>query len=237
MTSNPEHAQNPLETPKAFLAYLAEHKKLPTLDNAGFARLENAMTNEDILRAYTLIEDTRERNPENAEREAVFERWYPHPKKVFHASQHEDLKVVQPRLRKTRHPDEPPQIFASPSEQIASMFINDIENMTSGSYDSGRTWDVVIGDEKRFRERDAGGYIYELPPSSFSTHPDRRLGVFEWQSTEHVEPLLKKFYPSALDAMLEHGIRVYFLMPEEYKAFENAENQKEILDQKHPYKK
>ena len=46
----------------------------------------------------------------------------------------------------------------------------------------------------------------------------------EWYSKEKVKPLRQIEYASALDAMIENGVQVYFVEPETFKKIREAED-------------
>ena len=63
---------------------------------------------------------------------------------------------------------------------------------------------------ERFEREDHGGVIYELPSDTF-VHEIRGGAKDEWTSRVSVKPTGKTEYKSALEAMLEHGVQVYFV--------------------------
>jgi len=69
----------------------------------------------------------------------------------------------------------------------------------------------VIGDEKRFKTEDRGGYVYELPGDEFECDVERGVDKCEWVAKGQVNPTNKIYFPYALNAMIESGVRVYFV--------------------------
>lgn len=106
----------------------------------------------------------------------------------------------------------------------------------SGSYDSGRTWTYIIGDEEKFRAHDTGGSIYALPSDSFLVDPELGLGLFEWTSKQPVIPESSVEYASGIQTMLEFGVRVYVVSAREFAEMRAGTDHIEILRQHEPLK-
>jgi hypothetical protein len=142
-----------------------------------------------------------------------------HPKpRLFHASSNRDLSILEPRNESVRDPEEGPVVFATPDPAYASCFIvNTDDSWTnisqwSNNPDKQGPWVVVVADRNRFLEADRGGVLYELPNETFVTDPDKGTGSSEWVSNVAVVPIPGKsvLYESGLEAMLEHGVQVFF---------------------------
>ena len=133
------------------------------------------------------------------------------PPMLFHASRNPNIERFEPRAEKTRDQDEGPKIFATPSRAMASIFLSDTDDswVESGTVDYAPY--VVISDEVRFRKLDNGGAIYSLPLTTFEINPEKGLRELEWTSVETVIPIGKEIVPSALNDMLKHGVKVYFV--------------------------
>ncbi len=134
------------------------------------------------------------------------------PKILYHASPRRDLEEIRPGNKTHRDPKEGPQIFAAPNPAIASMFMFESDGSwaLSGKH-NGVPYVVIHGDREEFMKRDRGGIIYELPNDGFSCDLTKGLGKDEWTCSNNVRPSGKKEYASALDAMLESGVQVYFV--------------------------
>ena len=70
---------------------------------------------------------------------------------------------------------------------------------------------MVIRDKKHFMRRDKGGSIYKFNSESFASHPHRGMGEDEWVSKDPVTPVEKNDVESALEAMIENGVQVFFV--------------------------
>ena len=84
------------------------------------------------------------------------------------------------------------------------------------------TW--IISDRDEFIRNDKGGHIYVLPSDSFEISQGRGLGNYEWASKTPVKPVRTIEYPSALDAMIENGVQVYFIDKEMHRRIEASDD-------------
>jgi hypothetical protein len=144
------------------------------------------------------------------------------PSVVYHGSSNREIQRFEPRSDKVRDPLEGPKVFATPDKGIASIFIAGTDDSWANS---GRHYGVpymVIGDRVRFEKLDRGGALYHLPSDTFETDPHKGLGDAEWTSSEPVVPTHKEEHSSALEAMLEQGVQVYFVDPQTYESFRTA---------------
>jgi hypothetical protein len=69
----------------------------------------------------------------------------------------------------------------------------------------------MTNNKRRCMLEDHGGAIYMVSSNSFLCEPYEGLGLDEWISYGSVEPLAKFVFPSALDAMLSMGVKIYFV--------------------------
>lgn len=166
-------------------------------------------------------------------------QFIPKPEKppvLFHASRNAEISVFEPRAEKTRDRNEGPRVFATPSRAMASIFIVDSDDswVQSGARD-GLPY-IVISDEERFRKLDLGGVVYSLPNDTFENDPEKGLRELEWTSTVAVIPSDKEIVPSALEDMLRHGVKVYFVDKETYQRIRDSKDHDgSILNDLKPY--
>lgn len=132
------------------------------------------------------------------------------PKKLYHASLNRELSELHPRAESIRDSYEGPQVFATPDMALATIFLVPSHIPTKSGTHNGVPYIVIQEDPQAFNRRDKGGAIYELPPDGFGCEPDVGLGEGEWTCPATVKPIGKIEIPSALDAMLEAGVQVYF---------------------------
>lgn len=130
---------------------------------------------------------------------------------LFHASPDTHIKVFEPHKESVRDLDEGPVVFATTDKAVASMFLvpSSDDWVTISRFNKQPV--IVVSDRKRFERNDRGGAIYELSADTFTTDPSNGMGDAEWISRTPVIPRRKQVYPSAVNAMLELGVQVYFV--------------------------
>lgn len=156
---------------------------------------------------------------------------------LYHGSNNSNIKVLEPRNIYFRDKNEGSVIFASPSIRVASCFLfkwDDSWVDLSVSLGSTNVYEVtmIILDKNRFKKEDKGGSIYILPVQGFSFDKNKGMGIHEWISRVSVKPLAQITFSSSLNAMLDMGVKVYFLEPEQfqhYRLLSNIEQEKFLL--------
>lgn len=145
----------------------------------------------------------------------------------YHASENQDLEVLEPRDIGKRDPQDEPRVYATDDEAYASMFL--VRSDDSWTFKFGLRednldahWFICISDKERYLEKDKGGVIYSLAKDQFVPVPD--CTTPEWMSTQPTNTI-KKTYTSGIDAMLEHNVQVYFSSKEE---MENVKSNKDV---------
>lgn len=219
---NPERIPVQKFAPESIISYVAEHKKLPKISTEELQRLNDEMTQEQVLQYYIAADDIED----GERRKEVLDRWIPKPKILYHASKAENVDEFAPRERHKRRPDDPPQVFGAISEAVAAIMLapGDDRHSKSGSYDGHRSWTFIYPDTEEFRKQDTGGYVYQLPPDDFTVDPDIGLGLAEWTSIKPVKPLGKpKRYSLSIEAMLQHRVKVYPVDQETFRKFRNED--------------
>lgn len=143
-------------------------------------------------------------NPES-ERQIEEER----PAILYHASPNREIEKIEPRAVTVRDPEEGPVVFATPDRAAATKFLIGSDDRWSQLSRFGDVHVAVYSDRKRFEEMDKGGSMYALPSEGFS-HDPKRPAKQEWVSHDAVMPIERMDFPSALDAMMDAGVQVYF---------------------------
>jgi len=151
------------------------------------------------------------------------------PPVLFHASRSPDIEVFEPRSEKTRDDSEGPKVFATPSRAMAGIFLVDSDDSWVQSGAKNNEPYIVISDEERFRNLDKGGVIYSLPNDTFENDPEKGLRELEWTSDKPVTPNEKEFIPSALEDMLQNGVKVYFVNKETFERMQKAPDHGESI--------
>jgi hypothetical protein len=136
------------------------------------------------------------------------------PAVLYHASRNADIESFEPRIGKRRDENEGAQIFATPSKAMATMFLVETDDSWTQSGAMDGVPYIIISDKERFTALDTGGTIYSLPSDTFETDLDKGLRELEYTSEESVVPIDTEQVDSALNAMVEHGVNVYFVNQE-----------------------
>ena len=143
------------------------------------------------------------------ERYRPFETWM-HPNALFHGSTFTNIDIIKPKSVGSRCKGKP-IVFATHQIALASLFMLNHE----GKFACGRLPNDEIfyltDDKRRCIMEDHEGAIYVVPASSFFCEAYISLGVDEWISYAAIKPLSRFVFPSALDAILDFGVKVYFV--------------------------
>ena len=135
------------------------------------------------------------------------------PEVLYVSAQTKGIKELIPMSGRNRGGNEGPVIFSTPDKALASVFLVEGHNdrwMQIG-YFSDIPYVAICMDREEFIKRDNGGVVYIVPSDSFDYDPNLGMGDREWTSRESVKPIEEKLYPSALDAMIDNGVNVYFV--------------------------
>ena len=148
------------------------------------------------------------------------------PEVLYHASRTSGIKEFVPNRGNYRDEDEGAVIFSTPNKALASAFLVEGHGdhwMQIGFY--GDIPVVVINaDREEFIKNDKGGVMYAFPSTTFDYNPNKGMGDKEWTSRESVKPLSEVQYPSALNAMMENGVQVYFVDKKNFNEINNSDN-------------
>ena len=153
------------------------------------------------------------------------------PKILYHGSSNPNLEEIKPNPS-TRDPKEGKVVFGAKDLAFATMFLVPNDDTWTAK---GRFLDkyfIIISDEKRFRELDKGGAIYAIPGDKFQCDLEKGLGRYEWTTKEPVKPIKDKtiIYKSALDAMIENGVEVYFVNKKTFEDIKNIKKEANELE-------
>ena len=132
------------------------------------------------------------------------------PPFLYHGSPHR-IEELQPRTKPHREKEEGNLVFATSEVADASMFLYKAA-LTGHFLIEGKNvaFAVIVGSKEEFLKKDRGGHIHVLPNDTFQPSPHKGMSD-EWVSKESVKPVKILEYDSALDAMLENGVQVYFV--------------------------
>lgn len=151
------------------------------------------------------------------------------PPFLYHGSQTAGLETFETRSAPER-PNEPPLVYASPDLRAAEMSMLNGPEVGGGVYD-GNHYAYIIEPREVYLQRDQMGHIYKFANDTFQRNKGIGLGDQEWVSEVSVAPLEVVSYPSKLDKVIERGIMVYFVTPEQAKQIEAAQDDSNRLKQ------
>lgn len=128
------------------------------------------------------------------------------PQVLYHASPSNNIEVFEPRSgKRPKNFGHDPVIFATDDFTFATHFLVDTDSSWTADGAFNRIDFYVCSDRERFLTNDKGGTIYTFPADTF-TQLKRR----EWFSKVAIKPISKSYFPSGLQAMLDHGVQFYF---------------------------
>lgn len=139
------------------------------------------------------------------------------PKILYHASPNGEIDELEPRKESVRDEKEGPVVFATPNKAVATFFlIKSTDRWVNSGKHNGIPYVVIRENREHFIKTDKGGTIYELPSEGFTCEPHKGLKSDEWTHQGKVKPTGKTTVPSALDAMVDTGVQVYFVDQETF---------------------
>lgn len=145
------------------------------------------------------------------------------PPFLYHGSPHK-IEELEPQTKPHREKEEGELVYATSELTDAIMFLQKTDLTGHFIINNEKVaYVIVVGDREKFMERDRGGHVYVLPSDRFKPSPHKGMSN-EWVSKESVKPVEVKEYNSALDAMIENGVQVYFLDKATYQQIRRAED-------------
>ncbi len=133
------------------------------------------------------------------------------PKFLYHSSSNPSLEVFEPKVSGGSGEKYGSKVYATPDKALSSIFLCNVEKpWSAGVYGNGVLVAKIPYTREEFIARDTGGAMYTLPSDTFELNEDE-LGGAEWASSESVTPTEKEEYSSALEAMIENEVQVYFV--------------------------
>ncbi len=155
------------------------------------------------------------------------------PRILFHGSSNKEIEVLQPRAEHVRDKEEGAVVFATPNIDVASMWLMSKQpgKVIKGNFNGKSFHFVYNGSKADFMRQDNGGAIYCLSSDGFYFTPSKGMGPNEWVSRETAKPLHIFYFDSALEAMVDFGVQVYFIEDSElFDLLKSLLNKKEFKD-------
>lgn len=146
------------------------------------------------------------------------------PDVLYLATQTPNISELVPMKGNYRDENEGAVIFSTPDKALASAFLVEGHGdhwMKIGFYGDIPVVVIKSGREE-FIKKDKGGNMYAVPSDTFDFDPNKGMGEREWVSKVPVKPLSEKHFESALDAMIENGVQVYFVDENTFEAIHNS---------------
>ena len=144
------------------------------------------------------------------------------PPFLYHGSPHKGVEEFEPRISQGTGEEFGAMVYATPDLATASAFLAEVKKEWSAGRFGDAFYVLIPYSREEFIKNDKGGHIYVLPSDTFKSDHERGLGKYEWVSKEKVKPTKKIEEPSALDAMLENGVQVYFVDDNIYKQIKES---------------
>ncbi len=146
------------------------------------------------------------------------------PPRLYHGSPNKTIEEFEPRVSKGTGEKFGALVYATSNLAIASIFLSEVKKTWSAGRFGDVPYALITVPREEFITHDKGGYVYVFSSKSFESDPKRGLGEYEWASKEKVKPIEKIEYPSALEAMLENGVQVYFVDDEMFKRIKSSQD-------------
>lgn len=151
------------------------------------------------------------------------------PTILYHGSPNKDIERLEPRNVKVRSKDEGPVVFATPDKAgaVKNLMWSD-DSWTQLSTHNGTHIALIASDRAEFMAKDTGGACYEIAGEGFMCDTNFAARD-EWTSRQPVVPVRKEVFPSALDAMIEHGVQVYFIDQVTLRRYQDTDDKLSII--------
>lgn len=160
---------------------------------------------------------------------------------MYHASPIRRLKQIEPSKKSESSLGSTSRIFASPSPELAVVFMTSPDSLLDGQYMSGSydglTDVVVIGDEEKFRQQERkGGSLYTISSEGFEPEEEAGRGGLVQASSKPATVLTEEEWNSAIAAMLHYGIKLCFVEKGSFQTFSSIplEEQWELIQKAAP---
>jgi len=148
------------------------------------------------------------------------------PPLLYHGSPHK-VEELEPRTKPHREKEGAKFVYATSEISDASMFMAKRLGLgLTGHFiveEEKVAYAIIVWNREEFLKKDKGGHIHILPSDKFE--PSSYEGMSnEWVSKEDIKPIKTLEYDSALDAMLENEVQVYFVDEDLYQQIRRAED-------------
>lgn len=146
------------------------------------------------------------------------------PEVLYHGSPDENIEIFEPHVSYGSGEQFGKLVYATHDLATATIFLAQHKKVMSSGHFGGISYVLITDSREEFIKMDQGGCIYILPSETFTTEKGRGMGEFEWASPVPVKPIKKVKYPSALKAMLENEVQIYFIDDITYEAIKSSKD-------------
>jgi hypothetical protein len=143
---------------------------------------------------------------------------------LYHASTEKNLSIIKPQRTLSHDTYIGDYVFAASNKAYAAMYLAPKGMPQLLNAFDGKPYLVINGNIATFRDKDAGGAIYEVPSDTFNGTPQVELAETELVSTQSVVPLNKEVFNTALGAFNNMNIPIYFVDNTVYEKIKQAED-------------
>lgn len=131
--------------------------------------------------------------------------------KLYHASPIKNLKILEPKRTISKDKYIGNFVFATRYKKLALMYMLPKGFPVLMNIKSSKPYVVMCGNTKDIIKKDKGGALYVLSTEPFSITPQSGLSNYEMVSKKSVSPLSETDYESAIKALDEEDVEIYFV--------------------------
>lgn len=161
------------------------------------------------------------------EMEDLTEKQFEKPKVLYRGLREKNIQESSPSFNtKIRDKNEGQVVFVTPDKAFAMMFLvpEADDSWTIKGRINGQYY-TVIADKEIYKKLDKGGSVYEIRNlDDFYCDKNKGMGECEWISRKSVEHASEEQFDSALKAMIDSGVKVYFVDKETFVKIKNADD-------------
>jgi len=154
---------------------------------------------------------------------------------LYHSSQKKNLKLLIPQKTLSHDKYIGDFVFATYNKYLAIMYL---ATKGVGILMNPKKPDmtiVICANEKEYLITDKGGAVYEMTDDGFFDSPQSGLGEYEKVTKKPVKPLKKVIFESSIDALVNNGVKVYFVNAKMFNSLIINPKQSEIIRSLSPY--
>jgi hypothetical protein len=155
---------------------------------------------------------------------------------LYHGSHVQNIDYLKSFSLSKREKNDNPRIYATHLYALATCFLFKHDDSWTRLSISTRTEEepiiyLVIGDEKKFNECNKKGSIYTITSDHFMYDENKGLGEYEWYTEKpSIRVISEEKIENILDALVNAGVKVYFLSNKNFNIFSELKSFSERYD-------